>query len=79
MGQSWNRLYRTAQEPVGLLLRSSYKEQPRALALGQVVRKSALKVAPDVWGVARRLTLRHLHTGFGRLFQGDLLPWLPQG
>jgi hypothetical protein len=33
--------------PVGLLPRSGYTEQPRALALGQVVSKSARKAAPD--------------------------------
>jgi hypothetical protein len=30
------------------LPRSGYTEQPRALALGQVVSESALKVAPDI-------------------------------
>ena len=32
----------------GTLPRSGYTKQPRALALGQVVSKSALEVAPDV-------------------------------
>jgi hypothetical protein len=38
-GEVAKRLYSIAQEHVGLLLRSSDTEQPRALALGRAVRK----------------------------------------
>ena len=50
-GLKWSRFCGqvfVAKRRIRLLPRSGYTKQPRALALGQVVSKSALEVAPDV-------------------------------
>jgi hypothetical protein len=60
------------------LPRSGYIEQPRALALGQVAVKGALKVAPD-FGRGGGTIPEELRMRLGRHFQGDFAFRITQG